>query len=77
LVADISTRGIGLIYSQKRQGHTPPDIENECQQRGNEFWPCIMVNQSAKWLLLSLYKVLSVSVGQHVYEQLVAVWEMQ
>jgi len=42
----------------------------------NDFWPCIIVNQSAMWLLLSIYQVLTGVIGYNAYEHFVATWNM-
>jgi len=36
-----------------------PDHENERQLNVNDFWPCMMVNQSVKWPLMAIYGVLT------------------
>jgi hypothetical protein len=40
-----------------------PNLENDCQLNGNKIWPCMMVNQSWRWLLMSMYGVVTGFIG--------------
>ena len=53
-----------------------PDHENERQQSVNDFWPCIMVNQSAMWPLMAIYKVVTGFIGENAQYHLVAALNM-
>jgi len=48
-----------------------PDLENEHQRSVNDYWPCIMVNHSAMWSLLSIYIVLTGFVCHKAQEHVV------
>jgi hypothetical protein len=36
-----------------------PDHENERQWRVDDFWSCMMVDQSMRWLQMAIYTVLT------------------
>jgi len=53
-----------------------PDYENECQQSVKDFWPRIIVNQSAMWPLMAIYKVVTGSIGENAQYHLAAAMNM-
>jgi hypothetical protein len=40
-----------------------PDRENERQRSVNDFWSCMMVDQTMRWLLMPIYAVLTGFMG--------------
>jgi hypothetical protein len=40
-----------------------PDDENQCQWSINDFWSCMMVDQTVRLLLMAMYGVLTGFMG--------------
>jgi hypothetical protein len=47
------------LYSKKQATCSLPDLDNQCQWGIDDFWPCMMVNQCARWSLMTIYGVLT------------------
>jgi len=73
LVSQVIEKSLVLCYAQamywlplqakRKATRSLPDHENERQRSVNDFWPCRMVNQSARWPLMSIYGVLPGFIG--------------
>jgi len=48
--------------------HCLPHLDNEHPWSVNDIWPCIMVDQSEMWPLLSMYNVLAGFIVQNAHE---------
>ena len=51
------------LMAKEKATRSLPDFEYECQQSVNDFWPCIVVNQRARWLLMAIYGDLTGCIG--------------
>jgi len=45
-----------------------PDLENQLQQAVNDFWSCMMVTQSARWVLMAIYEGLTGFIDPNVLD---------
>ena len=54
-----------------------PHVENERRWSVNHCWPCIKVNHSVKWSLLSIYVVLTGFIRPKAQEHLVVALEIK
>jgi len=51
------------LMAKEKAAHSLPDHDNEHQPSINDIWPSMMVNQSARWLLMAIYGVLTDFIG--------------
>jgi hypothetical protein len=58
----VINKSLAAFICKSEVNRSQPQLENECQQSVNDFWPSVMVNHDVMWLLLSIYIVLTVFV---------------
>jgi len=56
---------ISTVQAKENATRSLPNLENGRQPSVNEFWPCITVNQSAMWPLMTIYEVVTGFIGEN------------